>query len=199
MCHQLAGVFQCERLDVDDPRGESRGLHGGLALLDILRARGDQQHIVCIRILLRGTKHFEVVAHLVHREWNVLVGLHLHLRLEITRAQRAWHLDHLGDGRIAADRHGRLAALGTGPLDRPADSLADGLRIHDRLLVDRVLWRRFGCIGLDPVLAPRHRQLDQLDGRSGDVQTEIQTIFALEQEHFLFPFQTVTPESARPG
>ena len=28
---------------------------------------------------------------------------------------------------------------------------------------------------------------------------EKRAIFALEEEHFLFPFQTVTPESARPA
>ena len=105
------------------------------------------------------------------------------------RAQRARHLDHLGDRRIAADRDRDLAALGAGALDRAADGLADRLGIHDRLLVDGVLWRGLGRIGLDPVLAARHRQLDELDRRGGDVQSQKRAILALEEEHFLFPFQ----------
>ncbi len=60
-------------------------------------------------ILLGGPEHLEVVADLVHREGDVLVGLHFDLRLEVAGAQRARHLDDLGDGGIAADRHGHLA------------------------------------------------------------------------------------------
>ena len=68
-------------------RGEARGVHRRLALLDVLGARGDQQHVVRLGILLRRAEHFEVVADFVHREGDVLVGLHLDLRFEIALAQ----------------------------------------------------------------------------------------------------------------
>ena len=72
-----------------------------------------------------------------------------------SRAQGARHLDHLGDGGIAADRDRDLAALGAGALDGAADGLADRLGIDDGLLVDGVLGRGLGRIGLHPVLATR--------------------------------------------
>ena len=49
-------------------------------------------------------------------------------------------------------------ALGAGALDRATDGLADRFRVDDGFFVDGVLRRRLGRVGLDPVLAARHRQ-----------------------------------------
>ena len=46
MRHELAGVLEGERFDVDDAGGESRGIHRRPPLLDVLGARRDQQHVV---------------------------------------------------------------------------------------------------------------------------------------------------------
>ena len=126
MRHQPAGVLERERLDVDDLRGEARGRDGGLALLDVLGARRHQQHVERIVVLLGRAEHLEVVADLVHRERDVLVGLQFDLRLEVGGAQVARHLDHLGDRRVAADRDGHLlAAVRLAALYRATDRFAD--------------------------------------------------------------------------
>ena len=84
---QLAGVLERERLDVDDACGQARGLHRRLPLLDVLGSRRDQQHVEHVRIFFRRTDDFEVEADFLHRERDVLVGLHLDLRLELAVAQ----------------------------------------------------------------------------------------------------------------
>jgi len=48
--HQLAGILERERLDVDDLGRETRGLHRRLALLHVLGARRHQQHIVGVGV-----------------------------------------------------------------------------------------------------------------------------------------------------
>ena len=89
-------------------RGKASGFHGSLALLDVLGARGTSSTSIRVRIFFRGTEHFEVVADFVHREGDVLVGLHLDLGLELAVAQVARHLDDLGDSGIAAHRDAHL-------------------------------------------------------------------------------------------
>ena len=134
--------------------GQAGGGDRGAALLDVLGARSDQQHVDRLAILLGRPQHLEVVADLIHREGDVLVGLHLDLRFEVAVAQAARHLDHLGDRRIAADRDGDLAALGAGALDGAADRLAHRLRVDQRLLVHRIRRRGLGRVGFDAVLPP---------------------------------------------
>jgi hypothetical protein len=43
------------------------------------------------------------------------------------------------------------------------------------------------------------RQLDEFDRGGRDIETQQGTAITLEQEHFLFPYQQGTPESARPA
>jgi hypothetical protein len=148
---QAAGVLEREGLDVDDAGREAGRLHGCLALLDVLGAGRDEQHVEHVGIFLGWADHFEIEADLFHRKRNVLVGLHLDLGFEFVVAQVARHLDHLGDRGIAADRHGALLAAGAGALDSASHRLADGLRVNDRLLVDRILRRRFGRIRFDSI------------------------------------------------
>ena len=81
-----------------------------------------------------------------------------------------------------------LAALGAGALDGAADRLADGLGVDDGLLVDGVLRRGLGRIGLDPVLPPRHRQLDELDRRSRYVKSQQRAVSFAKREHYNFLF-----------
>ena len=142
MAHQSAGVLEGKSLDVDDVRGQSGGLHGRLALLDVLGARRHQEHVQHVGILLRGADDLIVVADLFHREGNVLVGLHLDLALEFVFAEGLRHLDDFGDRGVAADRDGRQAALRSGALHRAPDRLTHGFRIDDGLLVDGIVRRR---------------------------------------------------------
>jgi hypothetical protein len=136
VAQQLAGVLHREGLDVDDARLQAAGLDRRLALLDILGARRDQQHVDHVRVFFGRTDHLEVVAHFLHREGDVLVGLQLDLALQLGPGEGRRHLDGLGDRGVAADRHRRLARLRAGALYRPPHRFADRLRIHDRLLVD---------------------------------------------------------------
>ena len=179
MRHELAGVLEREGLHVHNLGGEASGPDRRLALLDVLAARGDQQHVVGIGIPLVGSQHLEVVAHFIHRKGDVLVGLHLDLRLEVAAAQCARHLDHLGDRGIAGNCHRHLAALGAGALHRAADRLPDCLGIHDRLLVDGVLGGGLGGVGLDTVLATPHGELDELHRGGRYVKSQEWAVFAL--------------------
>ena len=183
MAHQGAGVLQREGLDVDDVRGQPGGLHRRLALLDVLGAGRDQQHVQHVGILVGGTDDLVVVADLFHREGDVLVGLHLDLTLEFVFAEGLRHLDDFGDRGIAADRDRRQAALRAGALHCAPDGLADGFRIDDGLLVDGVVRRRLRGIRLNAVLSPRHRELDELHGGSGNVQSQQRTISFAKRPH----------------
>jgi hypothetical protein len=176
VAHQRAGVLERESLDIDDVGGEARGLHRGLALLDVLGPGGDQQHIQHVRILVGRTHDLVVVAHLFHGEGDVLVGLHLDLTLELVLAEALGHLNDFGDGCVARNGDGGQAALGAGALDRAADRLADRLGVDDGLLVDGVVRGRFRGIRLDAVLAARHGELDQLHRGSRDVQPQQRAI-----------------------
>ena len=112
MAHERTGVLQRERLDVDDVRGQAGSLHRGLPLLHVLGARRNQQHIQHVRVLLGGTHDLIVVADLLHREGDVLIGLHLDLALELVLPEALGHLNDLGDGGVARDGDGGEAALG---------------------------------------------------------------------------------------
>ena len=89
-------------------------------------------------IFFRRTDHFEIEADLFHRERDVLVGLHLDLRLEFAFAQVARHLDDLGDRRVAAHGNRAILAARACAFRGAAHGIADGLRIDDRFFVDRV-------------------------------------------------------------
>ena len=154
-----------EGFHIDNARGKSGRLDRCLALLDVLGASRNQQHVIRFPILLGGAQHLEVVADLVHREGNVLVRLHLHLRFEIRRTQPARHLDHFSDGSIAADRYRDFGAASAGALRGTPDRLANRLCIDDGLLVDCVLGSGLGSVGFHAILAARHGDLDELHRR----------------------------------
>ena len=108
----------------------------------------------------------------------------------------ARHLDDLGDGGVAADRHGDFAALGAGALHRAANGFADGFRIDDGLFVDGVLRRRLGRIGLDPVLPARLGKLDELDRGSRDIETQQGGRYLrLSRNIFYFLFNKIRPKA----
>jgi hypothetical protein len=136
MSQQTAGVLERERFDVDDLRGQARSGAGGNTLLDVLRARGHEQYVEHVRIFFRRTDDLEVEADFFHRERDVLVGLHLHLALELVLAQGARHLDHLGDRRVAADGHRRVFSARAGALHCALDGFADGTCVDDGFFVD---------------------------------------------------------------
>jgi len=43
--HELAGILERKGFDIDDACVEARGRDGGPALLDVVGARGHQQHV----------------------------------------------------------------------------------------------------------------------------------------------------------
>ena len=192
--HQGAGILQGEGLDVDEVSGEAGGLHRGLPLLDVLGAGRDQEYVQHFRILLRWPHDLIVVADLLHWERDVLVGLHLDLTLEFVLAEILRHLNHFRDGRVAADGDGGQPALGTGALHRAADRLADGLSVNNRLFVDGIVRRGFRCVGLNAILATRHRELNELHRRGGYVKSQERTISFAERPHSYFPFLLSTLE-----
>jgi hypothetical protein len=59
---------------------------------------------------------------------------------------------------------------------RAANRFADRFRVDDGLFVDGVVRRRFRRIGLNAILATRHRELNELHRRSGYVKSQKRTI-----------------------
>ena len=194
MAHQRAGVLQREGFHVDEVGGQARGLDRRLALFDVFRAGRDQEHVQHVRVLLRRSHDLVVVADFFHGEGDVLVGLHFDLTLEFVLAEVLRHLNHFRDGGIAADRDGGEPALGAGALHRTPDRLADRFRVHDRLFVDGVMGRGFRRIGLNAILAARHRELNELHRRGGYVKSQKRTISFAERPHSYFPFSLSTLE-----
>ena len=80
-------------------------------------------------------------------------------------------------------------------LMRAANRFADGFRVDDRFLIDRVRRCRLGGIGLDAVASAALDELDQLDGRGRDVEAD-EGSFPTGREHsFSFPTPEVGLES----
>ena len=168
----MARVLDGEGLDVDDARLQAGRLDGDLALLDVLRARRDEQHVDHVGVALAVADDLEVEADFLHRERNVLVGLELDLAFEIGRAQILRHLDHFRDRGVAADRDGRFARLRAGALVRAANRFADGFGVDDGFFVDGVRRGGLGCVGFDPIPATARDQLDELHRRGGDIEAD---------------------------
>ena len=195
MGQQLARVLDGECLDVDDPRLQPGRLDGDLALLDVLGARRDEQHVDHVGIALAVADDLEVEADFLHRERNVLVCLQLDLAFEIRRAQILRHLDHFRDRGVAADRDRRFAGLRAGAFVRAANRFADGIGVDDGFFVDGVRRRRLGCVGLDPIPATALDELDELHRGGRDIKAD-QRSFPTRGEHsFSFPTREVGLES----
>ena len=160
-------------------------MHRGRALLDVLAAGRDEQHVEHVGIALGAALHFEVVADFFHREGDVLVRLQLDLAFELALVQRRGHLDDLRDRGVAADRDGGVLGARAGALVCAAHGFADGLDVDDRLLVDGVHGRRLGRVGLEAVAITAHAELDELDRRGRDVEAEHGSLLVAEY-HLIF-------------
>jgi penicillin-binding protein 1A len=125
-----------------------------------------------VGLLLVRAHDLEVVADFLHGERDVLVGLHLDLRLEVALVQAARHLDDLGDRGVAADRDRRFLRARAAALQGALDRLADRFGVDDRLLVDRAVRRGLRRVRLDAVLVAALRQLDELDRGGRYVQSD---------------------------
>ena len=160
---KLAGVLERERFDVDDLCGEAGGIHGRLALLDVVGTGRDQQDVEKLGILFIGTDDLVVEADLFHGEGDVLVGLNLDLPFEIALGEAGGHLNDLGDRGVAGNRDGDVGRFRACALHCTANRLADRLGIDNCLLADRTRRCGFSRIRLDAVAFSALRHLDQLD------------------------------------
>jgi hypothetical protein len=174
----LQAFLEREGFDVDNARVEARGGDGRAALVHVLGTRGHQQHIHRFAVLLRSAEHFEVVGDFIHRERDVLVGLHLDLGFQVRVVEVARHLDHLGDRSVAADRNRNVLGSHAGATHGAGDGLTDGIRVDDGLLVHGVLGSGFRRIGVDRVLATGQGQFDQLDRRGRNIDTQDLAVFS---------------------
>ena len=84
MTQKAAGIFEREGLDIDNLRIETRRVDGSLTLLDVFRARCDEQYVEKLRILVVRAYYFVVEAHLFHRKRDVLVRLDLDLPFKVS-------------------------------------------------------------------------------------------------------------------
>jgi hypothetical protein len=98
--------------------------------------------------------------------------MHFDLALELVLAEVFRHLYDLGDRRVAADGDGREPAFGARALYGSTDGFADRFRVDDGFFVDGVVGSGLRRIRLNPVLAPRHGQLNELHRRGGYVKSD---------------------------
>jgi hypothetical protein len=192
---QLARVLDGECLDVHDSGLESGRLDGHLALLDVLGARRDEQHVDHVGIAFAIADDLEVEADFFHREGDVLICLELDLAFEVRRAQILRHLDDFGDGGITADRDSRFTCLGPGAFVRATNGFAYGIGIDDRFFVDGVRGRRFGRVGFDPVAPTTFNELDELYRRGRDIEANERSFPTGRKHSFSFPTREVGLES----
>ena len=140
--------------------------------------------------------HFEVEADFFHRERDVLVRLHLDLA---TRGRSSRRLRGIWITLVIAASPliaiALLARLRARALDGAPDGLADRLGVDDGFLVDGVLRRGLGRVGLDSILPAAHRQLDQLDRGGRDVKADKGSFPTARKHNFSFPTRDVGNES----
>jgi hypothetical protein len=115
--HQAERVLHCERLDVHHLGDDAADVERRDPHVHVLRARGREQHVHHLGIVLDRPEHLEVEADLFERVRDVLVGLGLDLALEVVVRQVGLHRDHLGDHGRTGDRGG--GELGLGARTRP--------------------------------------------------------------------------------
>ncbi len=94
---QLERVLHRERLDVDDLGAKAAKIERRDAQVDVLGARGREQDVDHVRVVLDGTQHFEVETDFLDRIGDVLIRLDLDLRLHVLFAEISGHGDDLGD------------------------------------------------------------------------------------------------------
>src|SRR5262249_54439197 len=142
----------------------------GDSILDLLLARGGDEHLDLILAGGGRTQHLEVEVDLVEGERNVLVGLALDLdfHLFFPLVAREDHL--LGDHRGAGKREGDVLDSRTEVLVGALDSLARRLDVGNVAVDDSVLRQRLYRVTFYAVdITPGLGDLDHLDGRRTDV------------------------------
>ena len=164
---------------------EARRVDGRLSLLDVFGTRGDEQHVHELGVLFIRTDDLIVEAHLFHREGDVLIRLDLDLAFQVPLRETRGHLDHLGDGRVAADCNRDIGGLGSRALYGATNRLADSLRVDDGLFAHRAGGRGLCCVGLDPIALTALRELYQLDRRCRDIEAQ-QWLLFLAEKHVNF-------------
>ena len=141
MTQQATRIFEREGFDIHNLGVEAGRADGTLSLVDVFGARRNEQHIHELGILFVRTDYFVIEADLFHRERNVLVRLDFDLPLEVPLGETRWHLDDLGNCRIAADCDGDIRGLCSRAFHGAANGLADCLGIDDGFLAHRTRGR----------------------------------------------------------
>ena len=160
-------------LDVDHHRLEARGLGHGDAVLDLLLARGGDQHFHVVGGIGNGAQHLEVQAHLVEREGDVLVGFALDLHLELFLAQAGGQGDALGDHRRSRQRHRHVLDLGARLAPGPTHGLGHDVDLVDVAVDNGAPRQRLDGVALEPQVALAGLgQLHQLDAGRADVEPD---------------------------
>ena len=109
---QLERLLRRVRLDVHDPRLQSRGFGDGDPVLDLFLARRGDQHLDLVGVVRRGAEDLEVEVDLVERERDVLVGLGLDRQLELLLVLAGRDDDLLGDHHGGRQRQRHVAVAG---------------------------------------------------------------------------------------
>jgi hypothetical protein len=192
---QLAGVFYGESLHIHDSRLQAGCLDGHLALLDILGACRNEQYVDHVRIALAIADDFEVEADLFHRERDVLIRLQLDLAFQVGRVQILRHLNDFRDRGVATDRDRGFTRLGARALVGAPDGFTDRIRIDDGFLVNGVRRSRLGRVGFDAIATTAFDQLDELDGRGRNIESDQRSFPTRRKHSFSFPTREVGLES----
>ena len=169
-------------LDVHHARLEAGGLGDGDPVLDLLLARGGDQHLRLFGIVRRRTDDLEVEVDLVERERNVLIGLGLDLKLEVLLLLARRDDDLLGDDHRGRKGERDVAVAAAQPLVGALQRVADEVEVGDVAVGDDVPDQRLDGVPLEAVAAfARFGELHQLDRRRTDVDADQGRVLRLER------------------
>src|SRR5882724_1262172 len=189
--HQRQGRLLREGLDVHHQRLETGEVRDRDTVLDLLLARGGDQHLLLLGVVRRRPERLEIQIHFLERERNVLVRLAFDLDFELVLAQPRRDHDLLGDHGAGRHRHRDVPGARAKALVRALHRIGRLLEIADVAVDHRIANERLDGIALDPVrTSARFNDLEHLYRRRADVQPEQRRRLRLEQVeiHTLFSF-----------
>ena len=136
--------------------------------VDTLGAGCAQQHILTIFAIV-GAQHLKIETHFIKGEGNDLLGLQLHLTLQLLVAEAGINLDHLGYHVGAGHRSGGIVAVSRDQALEALERLADTLDILQLIVNQRPF--RGGNIGdrLEMKLARSATEGNGLDGLAAKI------------------------------
>ncbi|MPN27165.1 hypothetical protein SDC9_174592 [bioreactor metagenome] len=173
MGNLFVGGLRGIRFDVHDQRLQAGRLDGRHAILDLFLACRCKQDLHIVRAAGRRAEHLEIQIHLIEREGNDLVGLGLHLVLQVDPLEAGRGQDLFGDDGRRRQCQGHILDPRPQILPSGPQSIGHLIEIGDIAVCHGILGQGLDDVAFHPQHAfPCVGQLHQFDRSRTDVEPQ---------------------------